>query len=269
MKINVLSILVLSVLIPSGLFGQSAFPYAFKTVDYVLLPLGAGLSLYNLTYNEPQHPFSANEIQTLSAGSINRFDRSATSYWNPKADRFSDAITLGFMAAPALLLVPNVKNREYRQAAILALMYAEVVLLTYGLTEFTKNLDLRIRPYMYNSALSLNEKQDLAATGDARRSFYSLHAALVFGTAAFTSKTLIDLYGWNAQTRWIIAGAGSLALSVSALRFYSGQHFPTDIVAGALMGGLTGYVVPLFHKKAATKVSFNFLGNSFRLAYRL
>jgi membrane-associated phospholipid phosphatase len=269
MNSNVLSFLVLILLIPSGLFGQSAFPYAFKTSDYVLLPLGAGLSLYNLTYKEPQHLFSDAEIQNLSAGSINRFDRSATSYWNPKADRYSDALTLGFMAAPALLLIPSVKNHEYRQAAILALMYAEVVLLTYGATELTKNLDLRIRPYMYNSGLSLNEKQDLAATGDARRSFYSLHAALVFGTAAFSSKTLIDLYGWNSQTRWVVAGAGSVALSVSALRFYSGQHFPSDIVAGALVGGLIGYVVPLIHKKAASKVSFNFLGNSFRLAYHI
>lgn len=268
-KIKIISFLLLSFLIPSGLFGQSAFPYAFKTSDYVLLPLGAGLSLYNFSYNEQQNPFSEIEIQNLSASSVNRFDRSATSYWNPSADRFSDALTLGFMAAPALLLIPNLKSREYKQAAILALMYSEVVLLTYGLTEFTKNLDLRIRPYMYNSRLSLNEKQDLAATGDARRSFYSLHAALVFGTAVFTSKTAIDLYGWNSRTRWVVAGTSSVALSVTALRFYSGQHFPSDLVAGALVGGLIGYVVPLIHKKAASNVSFNFLGNSFRLAYRL
>lgn len=269
MKIKILSLLLLSFLISSGLFSQSAFPYAFKTGDYVLLPLETGLSLYNLTYKNQQNWFSETEIQNLSAGSINRFDRSATSYWNPSSDRFSDALTLGFMAAPSLLLIPNLKNREYKQAVILALMYAEVVLLTYGITEFTKNLDLRNRPYMYNSSLSLNEKLELAATGDARRSFYSLHAALVFGTAVFTSKTAIDLCGWNFRTRWIVAGTSSVALSVSALRFYSGLHFPSDLVAGAMVGGLIGYVVPLIHKKAATKVLFNFLGNSFRLAYRI
>ncbi|MGE4290139.1 MAG: phosphatase PAP2 family protein [Salinivirgaceae bacterium] len=260
---------LLLTLISSGLFSQSGFPYTYKTGDYVLLPVGVGLSLYNLTHNNPAKLLSDAEIQNLSASSVNRFDRLATTYWNPGADRFSDVLTLGFVSAPALLLIPSVKNREYRQAAILGLMYAEVVLLTYGLTEFTKNRDLRIRPYMYNSGLSLNEKQDLAATGDARRSFYSLHAALVFGTAVFASKTVIDWYGWNSRTRWVVAGTGCVALSVSALRFYSGQHFPTDIVTGALVGGLIGYVVPLMHKKEGTKVSFNFLGNSFRLAYRL
>jgi len=227
---------LLLTLISSGLFSQSGFPYAFKTADYLLLPLGTGLSIYNLTYKNHRNPFSDAEIQNLSAKSVNRFDRLATNYWNPSADKLSDAITLGFAAAPALLLFPDIKYGDYKQAAILALMYSEMVLLTYGLTEFTKNCDLRIRPYMYNNRLSLNEKQELAATGDARRSFYSLHAALVFGSAVFASKTAIDLCGWNSRTRWIVAGTSSVAISVSVLRFYSGQHFPTDIVTGAMAG---------------------------------
>jgi membrane-associated phospholipid phosphatase len=268
-KIKGIFFFLLLMLISSALFSQSGFPYAFKTGDYVLLPLGTGLSLYNLTYKNHRNSLSESEIQNLSASSVNWFDRSATTYWNPSADRLSDVLTLGFAAAPALLLVPNVKNREYRQAAVLALMYSEVVLLTYGVTEFTKNSDLRIRPYMYNNSLSLNEKQELAATGDARRSFFSLHAALVFGSAVFASKTAMDWYGWNSRTRWIYAGTSSVAISVSALRFYSGQHFPTDIVTGALVGGLIGYVVPMIHKKSAVNVSFIFLGNSFRFAYRL
>jgi membrane-associated phospholipid phosphatase len=39
-----------------------------------------------------------------------------------------------------------------------------------------------------------------------------------------------------------------LAGATSALRVEAGQHFPTDVVVGAVLGISTGVAVPLFHR---------------------
>jgi len=41
---------------------------------------------------------------------------------------------------------------------------------------------------------------------------------------------------------------GGLAGATSALRVTAGQHFPSDVIAGAGIGIVTGVAVPLLHR---------------------
>jgi membrane-associated phospholipid phosphatase len=55
-----------------------------------------------------------------------------------------------------------------------------------------------------------------------------------------------------------------LATGVTACRIVSGSHFLTDVFAGALIGRLYGWGVPILHnKKSDNNLSFNFTGNGF------
>jgi membrane-associated phospholipid phosphatase len=37
---------------------------------------------------------------------------------------------------------------------------------------------------------------------------------------------------------------------VGYLRYLAGKHFPSDVIVGAFMGSVAGYLVPYFHKKS-------------------
>ena len=41
---------------------------------------------------------------------------------------------------------------------------------------------------------------------------------------------------------------GALGTSTAALRVAAGQHFPTDVIVGSLIGAGTGVTVPLLHR---------------------
>ena len=66
--------------------------------------------------------------------------------------------------------------------------------------------------------------------------FYSGHATNNFSIAVF----LIVLAGKRFKWIWMIAL--SYALIISYTRIYLGVHFPGDIIGGAIMGSLIGYL---------------------------
>jgi membrane-associated phospholipid phosphatase len=49
--------------------------------------------------------------------------------------------------------------------------------------------------------------------------------------------------------RYAVWGTSLLAASVTGyLRYYAGKHYPTDIIAGAAMGSITGWGIPALHR---------------------
>ncbi|MGB5072231.1 MAG: phosphatase PAP2 family protein, partial [Flavobacteriales bacterium] len=120
----------------------------------------------------------------------------------------------------------------------------ESALLTVGLTDMVKNLARRARPYAYNPDLP----DDLRMYSAAYSSFWSGHTAT---TAAFTfscaqlvqqsdaSKTAKTLT-WSAAIAWPMA--------VGFYRVKAGKHFPTDVIAGYIVGAGIGLAVPYIHQ---------------------
>jgi membrane-associated phospholipid phosphatase len=57
---------------------------------------------------------------------------------------------------------------------------------------------------------------------------------------------------------WLLPfGAASYGLAglAASFRVFSGMHFITDVIAGAALGAIAGYVIPLLHSKVAADVN--------------
>jgi len=219
-------------------------PYEFDNKkDGVFLLCGAGLQVVGLYFNNNITPLTESEINNLSKNDINSFDRFAASYWSEDAQKISDVLFITYGILPAMLLISKDVREDFK---VVSLLYLETALLTLSLNTLAKGLTQRIRPFVYNSNpnISLKEKTNK----DAKRSFYSGHTSVAFASAVFTS-VVFDDYFHSSKWKPVVWSTTLLGATATAiLRVKGGKHFPTDVVVGAFMGSLTGYLVPYFHR---------------------
>jgi undecaprenyl-diphosphatase len=169
----------------------------------------------------------------------------------------------GLLVLPALSLIGNRTDRNV--IATYGIMYVEAFLLTYGTKEFLKNAINRYRPYCYFDGAPGDQSSEYAD------SFPSGHTSLAFMAAGFLSATFLTEY---PDSKWRVPVVGisySLAAGIAAGRILSGSHFLTDVIAGAAIGSLYGYLIPALHvKKGDTeRITFTPLVNGFMLSVKL
>lgn len=178
------------------------------------------------------------ETYPLDSTDINRLDSFVMRPYNKTLSTVSTVTTAASLAMPAVLL--SAPSSEYLKIGI---MYAETVALTYGIKELIKLIVPRERPYLYYEGYP----DDRVQSGDSHRSFLSGHTALAFAGASFTSYVFCK---YHPESKWkipVIATSYSLATATAVLRVASGNHFATDVLAGALLGVALGYGVPALH----------------------
>ncbi len=107
-----------------------------------------------------------------------------------------------------------------------------------------KNVVLRHRPYIDHSEVkclkAVDKKADIydiKAQGYSFPSAHSADAAAMYGTAAI-----------GLKKRWAYAAAWILCLLVGISRFALGVHYPTDVLAGWLLGLCSILAVSLLRK---------------------
>jgi membrane-associated phospholipid phosphatase len=116
------------------------------------------------------------------------------------------------------------------EAAAAALLVNQVVKLLVG----------RQRPYArFGNDLGYSRSGDNV-------SFYSGHTSLAFSVAAATV-TVASMRGYAGVG--ILAGVGfTLGAGIGYLRIAADQHYLTDVLVGAVVGGLMGWAIPrIFH----------------------
>jgi membrane-associated phospholipid phosphatase len=233
---------------------QGAFPYRLDTaIDAPLLSVGcvtASVSLYLYSVRPV-----AGWLETIRArrGNLNGLDRPAVGMHLAGAALTSDVLTITASVAPLLLAVPYLKKREYMNSLTLVVMYAEVLLFVEAANVMCKSLVNRKRPYMYVSNLFERKPRDRFSSS----SFYSLHTSLAFGSMVFLSTAVGDLF--QSGIRYLVlAGALPIAAAAGYFRFAAGLHFPTDILAGALIGSVIGYCIPALHRLSSDTIGVSF-----------
>jgi len=112
---------------------------------------------------------------------------------------------------------------------------AESLVWTTAATEVLKAGVGRPRPVMYTA-----RAPDVAHDGDNLRSFPSGHASAAFAVATAYWLARRDLTGSPGAAGWAAVGAAG---TVALLRVVGGKHFPTDVLAGALLGIAGGVAV--------------------------
>lgn len=259
-------------LVPGSGYAQlPEFPYKLSKRDFVLAPVSIAVYLTAEPLSARDHNLSVNEISALDRGQINRFDRNATYHWNRTADQFSNVVNNTMHYAPLILIIPQLKSKKLNNAISLAVMYGEVFLLTKGVTGITKSLVGRTRPYLYNTNFTPEERYHFQGNEapTASTSFFSGHSSSSFAFAVLLSKTFTDIYGQGTWSRIIWVTSMSLASATAICRVAAGEHFPTDVITGALVGSAIGYVVPELHKINSEKLSLSVLPGYFSITYRL
>jgi len=224
-----------------------------KELPFILtsaVTFAAGFAIQGLDYAKP---FSEEELinDPPKISSINSIDRSSALNWSPTVGKASDYVLFSTALLPAVFLAEHHTGRTIKT---LLIMYAEVFTFNYGATEIAKNLAKRPRPYVYNTE---NPEITLGTrTGStSRKSFFSGHTSQTAAACYFFAKVITDYH--PTLGRGLKIGLWTFASSVPAINGYlrvrAGKHFPTDVIAGYLVGAASGLIIPQMHRTKKSK----------------
>lgn len=224
-----------------------ASPYQFSCGrEITYLGMGGLLHLAGVIQaNNSASPTLAG-LENLDREDIPAFDRPYAGRWNPDVDKLSDVFLVSSLAIPAGFIFVHGKDAE-----ILGFMYAETLLLATGGASLSKAVTQRYRPFAYGDSAPMRDKLNK----DARQSFFSTHASGIASSLIFTAKMYTDYHPDSRYSPYMWSAAIIGAISGGWLRVDAGQHFPSDVAAGLLWGGLVGYSIPALHHKHRTDVS--------------
>jgi membrane-associated phospholipid phosphatase len=77
-----------------------------------------------------------------------------------------------------------------------------------------------------------------------------------------------DIYGKGTLSKIIWGTSLTLASATAYCRVAAGEHFPTDVIVGSMVGSTIGYLIPVIHKKNPESLSLSVFPNYFRIEYR-
>ncbi len=189
------------------------------------------------------------DLTTLNSNDVPRFERwvlnqnsEQFTYWHNQ----SDVIMRTSLILPAVFLA---HKRIRKQWLDYSLMYLKAQALsanfyTLGVPQFYR----KIRPVVYYDNLSLQERTGVRLSN----SFYSGHVSVTATSMYFMASVYHDLYPERSQI--LPLSIASLTTGLVAIgRVKAGKHFVTDVLTGAIIGGLIGYFTPHFHSKKKDK----------------
>ncbi len=228
--------------------------------------LGAYTNFEGLSRVKDKPRLTKPELNQLMTNSISRLNRSGLKQDPGKreqAHRVSDILMYGTASLPFLLLLDGKVKKDYLD---IALLYLETVALTSNLYTYSPlgpTFVDRYRPLAFYEEVPLEERQ----SGNMRNSFYSGHVATTAMGGFFLAKVLHDYHPEWGSRRWLLFGAAALpTTTVAWLRVRALKHFPSDVLAGGLIGAGMGILIPELHRKLQNRMKvqagFGLQGNT-------
>jgi membrane-associated phospholipid phosphatase len=255
------SCIIITIIVVSSINCYSQSPYKLSTSKEIPL-IGTGLVLGGVSYftDERISAFTIDQISELSNSSINRLDRSAIYNYSLNLNEASDVLVGISIGIPSLLLIDNDIRNDWQ---IISTIYFETALFATFIPRIVKISSERTRPFVYNPNAPVNKKLE----SDARHSFFSGHTTWAFASAVFLSTVYDEYFPESPWRNYIWTGSLLMAGTIGYLRYEAGYHFPTDIIAGAAVGTVIGYIIPVIHKSNQNKfeVSTSYLNDGGRL----
>lgn len=217
--------------------GSDSGPFELSWLKESLITVtGAALLIPGLLIKTGEEDYTAG---VLDKNKINPFDRWAARPYSKPLDITGSILVGASILTPAVLLATD-KNQWFN----IGVMYFESSLLAFSTADLLKEVIQRKRPYMYFSGYPEEEVK----AGDYCRSFPSRHTAMAFNGAVFTSYVFSTYFPESKYKVPVIAGSFTLAGATGLARILSGNHFISDVLAGAAIGSASGFLVPFFHR---------------------
>ncbi len=223
--------------------------YSLNTpTEIALLGTGGALSSAGFLYMRDFPAPAEDRIKELYSTPANfafGFDRWATRQSSRSAKRFSDILLSTSLLPPLILTFNRPATNDDRSTH--AVMFLETFAMTWGLTNITKRVARRPRPFMYNNDL-LAFPMQMRRSNHTRQSFFSGHTSMTTAMYFFTAQTFSQYYPNSDWKPWVWGASISIPAITGFLRVKAGKHFPTDVLIGYAVGALVGGVlVPALH----------------------
>lgn len=235
------ALFIFSLSLAGGLFAQSPYELNWKKEGLWLGLAGTG-DIAAIFIAAGTDDLSAEAVAGLDKNDINSFDRGAVNNNSIQAQDISDVVQYTSYALPSLFLINKRIRKDY---LTLGVMGIEAFLTNAAFTSLTKLTVKRVRPFVYNPDIALEDKTRLHS----RMSFYSGHTSTVATLSFFSAKVFNDYFPESKWKPVVWSVAAALPAVNGYLRVKGGKHFPTDVITGYVAGGLVGFLVPHFHKK--------------------
>ncbi|MCL1992527.1 MAG: phosphatase PAP2 family protein [Spirochaetes bacterium] len=232
-----------------NLWSQSVFTWDLRK-DIIIGTAAVGLFFgHRLLSTEPSIPGYRNvrDLNFLDRGLLFENDLR-------HLDPARAAIQFSFFALPMVLTPLTVVGLDFSDGVIpwflrgfdtwlvYGIMFTQAGFLMEGIRGIIKGTANRFRPPVY----IMGGSQTHAFSTD---SFPSGSTMLAFTPAAFLSTTFSAEHPDSPWRLPIVIGSYLLATSIGVQRVLSGEHFFTDVLAGAALGTLIGWGIPTLHRR--------------------
>lgn len=227
--------------------GHAAEPMPYGLNPLLDLPL-AGLGM-GMKYHSGAALAKTREtpvdMASLKRSDLSPIDRWAAGNYSPFLSSTSGGIAFALSTVPFLLDGWDIYRDRSGWTGMLTdfILLQEALAISSSLVSYSKTLRVHPTPLVYGSSASDEEKR----AGYNVSSFFSGHTTAAFTTAVFTGYTFQLKHPGSPLVPWVWGGSLAAAATVGSLRVAAGKHFPTDVLAGAAVGSLCGYLVPRLH----------------------
>lgn len=216
------------------------FEFSLKKDLSVLAGSGA-MAIGGLLLMEKVPPLTETQLSLLDPADVNSFDRGAIRQYRINTANLSDYLLSVSAVAPFSVLASRSVRKEFAPVLV---MYVETAALVGGLTSISKGLFKRKRPYAYNPDALMSDR----LSTDARHSFFSGHVS-TSSAFCFLTAYMVNRYAEKPVWKYVAwSGAAIIPGTIGVWRYTSGKHFPTDIIAGYIIGAGTGILIPHIHR---------------------
>ncbi len=221
--------------------------YALRLdVDLPALGLAAALASIPLVRSEISPPWCAPQC---NPDSVNAFDRPVAGIYRPTWSRVSDVAVGALVATDVIALVADEGIANTLNDAV---VLAQAILGSEGLAAWTSHAVRRPRPYLYGDAAPIGERTDPYGAV----SFFSSHTTTAFAAAVTLHQTLLRRHPTSPVPNIVLGSTLAVAALVGTGRVLSGNHFPSDVLVGAVVGSSAGVLVPALHRSGLCLAPF-------------
>jgi membrane-associated phospholipid phosphatase len=213
----------------------------FSKTQYYLIPaLLAGSIVLNLTEPPATARWSGGILFDGPARDLLRLDTRGA---RDTAASVGDVLLFSLITYPGLVdagLDAGVGNHDSRMAGELFLANTQAFLVSAVAVLALKRLTGRKRPFQDECAADASADPGCNSS-DSRSSFFSGHSAFAFTGAGLICAHHKGLELWGGMTPCYIAVGAAVITALT--RIMADRHYATDVVTGALVGWISGFVL--------------------------
>lgn len=223
----------------------------YPWIDFSIIVGGAITNYYGLPAVKNKPPLDSLTVVNLGPNDVNWFDRCAikqNTNYAQTAKGISDYGMNISLCLPALLFLDKRIRNEWVEVLVLYLEAQSISgnLYAYGAARFVD----RARPIVYYPEIPLQTR-----TGyNTMNSFFSGHSATSAVSSFFMAKVYVDFHPELGKKKLLIYSLAVIPPAFTGLYRIKGlKHFPTDVIAGMIVGAGVGIFIPHWHKTKHNK----------------